>query len=76
MRYRIDCLTSKAQIKDWTNASAADSQEILLSADDHVIQEARNAQEVRQVLIEATYGSSSDRLTTKFLYLLTNLANL
>ncbi len=74
VRYRIDCLTVATQIKDWTAATAASTQEIFLSANDHVIIGPKNKQETLRVTVEATYASSADRITSEFDYVLTALS--
>ena len=76
VRYRIDCRTTGAIIKDWTAAAAQSSQEIALSATDHVLQSPRNIQEVRRVTVEATYADASDKVTAKFDYALVNMMGL
>jgi hypothetical protein len=73
-RYRIDCMTTGAIIKDWTVGPASSAFELALSATDNVMQSENNAQEQRRVTVEASYGSAADKATDEFDFTLVNLS--
>lgn len=70
--YRIDCLTSGAQIKDDTSASASASVEITLSAADNALQSQARARERRRVTVTGTYGAA-DAVVDQYDYEIVNL---
>jgi hypothetical protein len=58
VRYRIDCLTTGAEILTWTSLSAATSVSVPLTAALNLMQAETNARETRRVTVEASYASS------------------
>ncbi len=59
IRYRIDCLKSRKEIRDWTSVSAAPNVTIVVSASDNQIQDDSNRFERKQILIQADQGLST-----------------
>lgn len=56
-RYRIDCLTTNTQVKDWTTISSPVAvEEITVKPSENAIISSGNAQEVKRVTVEGTYG--------------------
>jgi hypothetical protein len=59
MRYRIDCLTTRQQVLDWTSiATPAESNLIVVSAALNAIRSDRNVRERKQMTVETTSGTS------------------
>jgi hypothetical protein len=58
VRYRIDCMTTGAQIKDWTSLSAASSVTVPMTPTENVMQSESNSRETRRVTIEASYAAA------------------
>jgi hypothetical protein len=56
VRYRIDCMTTGAQVKDWTSLSPASSVTVPLTPTENVMQSESNARETRRVTVEASYA--------------------
>ena len=56
-RYRIDCLTSKAVVRDWTTLSAAQTIDIAVTPADNAIQNSSNPSERRQLVVQSNYGT-------------------
>lgn len=73
-RYRIDCVTTGAVIRDWTAGPTTSSYELQIDADLNEMQSPTNNQELRRVTVEATYGAPGDRVTAEFDYALINLS--
>lgn len=70
--YRIDCLTNKQQILDWTATSAASSITITVSALQNAIINQRHPSEQRYITIKATYAGS-EQVTEEYHYEVVNL---
>lgn len=60
--YRIDCLTTGAQIADWTSVSADDEIDITITPTQNALQDQCNARECRQLTVAADFG-----LATQFM---------
>lgn len=74
LRYRIDCLTTGQQVRDWTALSAASQVTVTLTiADNDVLAPTANSEEVRRVTVEASYGDT-DKTTAEFDYVVRNLS--
>jgi hypothetical protein len=54
--YRIDDLTTGAQVLDWTSVSADDELDITITASQNEMQDQCNTREMRQVVVAANYG--------------------
>lgn len=66
--YRIDCLTTGAQIKPWTALPPTSSVEIVVAASENAIL-GGNERERRCVTVIAAYGAGSDdQVTAQFFY--------
>ena len=70
--YRVDCLTSGAEIKADTALGASSQVEITLSAADNAIQDQTNERERRLVTVEASFGAN-DGVKDEYVYMLKNL---
>lgn len=71
LSYRIDCLTTGAEIVDDTGVSPAAEVEIKLSSTVNSIQDQTNAYERRRITITATHGAN-DFDITKYVYRIVN----
>ncbi len=58
IRYRIDCLKTGAQIRDWTAVSAAANVTITITASDNEIENDSNRFERKQIIVQADAGLS------------------
>ena len=57
-RYRIDCVTTGTAVKGWTAISSpGEVEEITIKPDDVAIITDGNAEEIKRVTVEATYGT-------------------
>ena len=56
-RYRIDCLTSGAIVKDWTELTAAQTIAVAVSPDDNKIQNSNNPSERKQMVVQSNHGT-------------------
>lgn len=56
IKYRLDCLTSGAQIADWASVSAASSVTIAVTGTHNAIQSNGNDYEVKQLTVMADEG--------------------
>lgn len=72
LSYRIDCLTTGAEIVADTVIAAAASVEVKFSSTVNSLQNQTNPYERREVTVTATHGAD-DYATLKFQYLITNL---
>lgn len=63
-RYRVDCLTTGTQIRDWTTIAAASQITVSLTDDDNEIQDQRNQFETRQLTIQGDYSTDSQTVQT------------
>lgn len=71
--YRIDCLTTGAQVKAWTAIDPASSIEIVITAAENAIL-GGNERERRIVTVIAAYGAGNeDQATDEFEYDVRNL---
>lgn len=64
VRYRLDCLTTKTQIADWTSASAASSVAISVTATHNAIIDDCNDYEWKQLTVESDNGASNQMRKT------------
>lgn len=62
IHYRIDDLSSRKQIRDWTSVSASGSVTITISASDNAIQDDSKKQERRQITVKADDGLSTQAI--------------
>lgn len=62
LRYRIDCLTSKKTVRDWTDVTPSSSPSIPITPDDNAIINDRDRYEVRELVLESNYGTSSAKI--------------
>lgn len=65
LRYRIDCLTSRALVKDWTILTPAATVNIAVSPDDNEIQNTNNRRERKQMVVQTNYGTATQGVETK-----------
>ena len=65
LRYRIDCLTTKTQVKDWTTLTPGLNVDISVSPDDNDIQNSNNRRERKQMVVQTNYGTSTQGVETK-----------
>jgi len=61
VRYRVDCLTTGAEVTAWTSITAASSVSVPLLPTENVMQSESNASETRRVTVEASY-SATDKI--------------
>jgi hypothetical protein len=59
VKYRIDCLTTRQTIRDWTSITPSSSMEIAVTPADNVILRDRNSRERRQLTIVANDDSDT-----------------
>lgn len=64
VKYRIDCLTTGAEIADWTSVSAASSVSISITATHNAIQNDSNQREVKQLTVALDHGLSTQHTET------------
>ena len=57
VRYRIDCVTTGAEIVTWTSLTPGATVSVPLTAAAHVMQAETNTRESRRVTVEASYSS-------------------
>lgn len=66
--YRIDDLSTGAQVLDWTSVSADDEIEITVTPTQNAMQDECHDREVRQVVVAADYGLSTQFMdSTEFI---------
>jgi hypothetical protein len=58
VRYRIDCLTTRTTVKDWTTVSPASSVTVTVTGAENEIIDDANTYEWRQLTVEADTGLS------------------
>lgn len=56
IRYRIDDLRSKREIRDWTSVSAAPNVDIVITSSDNEIQDDATRFETKQIIVQADNG--------------------
>lgn len=71
LRYRIDCVQNRQQIRDWTSLTPAAQVDVELTEDDNDNVTSR-ASEIHEVTVEATYGASG-QITSCYRYTVKNL---
>ncbi len=59
VRYRIDCLTTRQVIRDWTILTPAQSINILVVPNDNRIVNGRNPSEKRQLVVQSNYETDN-----------------
>ena len=62
VHYRVDCLSTRTQIKDWTSVSAASSVSIAIGSAENTIQDSTKARERRQLIVKADDGLSTQAI--------------
>jgi hypothetical protein len=72
LRYRIDCLTSKREVRDWTTLTPAVSVVIPITPDDNEIQDSRNPTERKQMVVQSNHGTD-EQVVGEYEWLVTNL---
>lgn len=73
VQYRIDCTTTGQAVRGMTAVTPASAVEITLTADDNAIRVNANRSEIRRVTVVASYGSSTDQVTSEHDYSVTNM---
>ena len=61
VQYRIDCLTTGSEARDWTSVTPATSVTLAVTGDDNQIFNELNAREVRQMVVKYTDLSGNDQ---------------
>lgn len=56
-RYRIDCLTTKQEVRDWTTITPASTVTIAITPSDNAIISDRNDTERKQMVIQTDHGT-------------------
>jgi hypothetical protein len=64
LHYRLDCLTTGAQILDWTSITADDVSSIAITATQNSIQSDCNELETKQLTVKANSGLSTQTQNT------------
>ena len=59
--YRVDCLSSGSEIRNWTALTPATSVSIPLTGDDNRIVDGRHSREMRQLVVRYTDGSGNEQ---------------
>lgn len=62
IRYRIDDLTTGVAVLDWTSVSADDEITLTITPTQNAMQDQCNRKEVREVVVAADYGLSTQYL--------------
>lgn len=57
--YRIDCLTTGAEILDWTTVSTDDELSITVTPTENALQDQCNGKELRELTVAADYALST-----------------
>lgn len=65
LRYRIDCLTSRAVVTDWTTVTPAATVNIAVTSDENEIQNTNNKRERKQMVVQTNYGTATQGVETK-----------
>jgi hypothetical protein len=63
-RYRIDCLTTKRTVTDWTELAPAAVVTISVTPDENAILNSRNVKETKQIVLQTNYGTSTQSVHT------------
>lgn len=56
VKYRLDCLSTGAQLLDWTSVTPGETVSITVTPTQNAIQISRNLQERKQLMVAADYG--------------------
>jgi len=75
IRYRIDDLRSRREIRDWTSVSAAPNADIVISASDNEIIDDAARFETKQIIVQADNGLST-QVNGKAIYKIKNLTGI
>lgn len=76
-RYRIDDVTSDAQILDWTDFTpAAATHDLTITSAQNAIVNSALESEKKLVTVDVTYGTDSKRITGDYTYGVKNLAKI
>jgi hypothetical protein len=59
LRYRIDDLTNRIMIRDWTVVSPSQTVDIEVTPDDNEIQNSGNARERKQMVVQTNYETDT-----------------
>jgi len=65
-RYRIDCLKTGVTVRDWTTLTPSTSISVAITSDDNAIQESCNANERKQLTVEADTDLSTQVRNTAY----------
>lgn len=65
LKYRLDCLTTKREVLDWTTLSAASTATITITGAQNAIQSDCNDYETKQITVMADDGLSTQMRETK-----------
>lgn len=72
--YRIDCLTTGQQVRDWTATAPAAAVELVITPAENAILVDANSREQRRITVVAAYGpGDADQCTADVDYLVANL---
>ena len=61
VQYRIDCLTTGSEVRDWTTVTPASTVTIAATGDDNQIYNETSTREVRQMVVKYTDVSTNDQ---------------
>lgn len=65
VHYRVDCLTTKKELQDWTSVSAAANVSITMTSTFNAIQDGSKRYERKQLTIKADDGLSTQTIKSK-----------
>lgn len=65
LRYRIDDLTNKVAVRDWTEVPAFQEVDIDVTPEDNAIQNTNNVRERKQIVAQSNFGTSTQKSETK-----------
>jgi hypothetical protein len=71
--YRLDCVTTGEQLRDWTALQPQALQEITLTPADNAIVNPGNRSETKRATVRATYGTDADQVHAAYEYAVNNL---
>ena len=57
--YRIDCLTTKRTVRDWTSVEPGESMSIVVTPSDNTILSDKNTKEQKQIVIRVNAGTDT-----------------
>jgi hypothetical protein len=64
-RYKIECLTNKRNIRNWTTLTVAQEIDISIEPDDNVILTEGSRVERRQMTVQTDYGTTTQNVFTR-----------